>query len=542
MRGWIGRLRGAGALAAAATVVIAGAGCGSDSEKPSSAGGESGATSRLIVGVPALPVTLDSMFAPGQESVEAIVNLYDNTLCYRTSEGPDGFEAADVATGEDAMEGCLLDKVEASEDGKTYTLHVRPGVKDADGDVLTAEDVKWSFDRSFGTKAVGAYIMGVAGVASPDDVKVIDESTLEIELRAPSPIFKRVLNVHSNSPWNASVVQKHATAGDKWATTWLKQNAAGFGPYVMSEVTSTQATFTANPNYWQGKPAYDTVIYRQIPDGSQRLSLLKAGEIDVAEGLSVLQTDALAGSGTQPINTVQNQILYAAMNAKHPPLADKRVRQALNYAVPTQEIVDTIYKGNASELPNMLPPDYPEVDPELSPYQEDSAKAKALLAEAGASGLQLTMTVNGDIAEHSDVAVLIRNSFADAGVKLSIQKLPTAAYLAAAQTGKTQLWLQQSYSIVPDVAYHYATYISPTGPLAYNAFKNAEYEKLIAKSTVTPNGPARTKQLLALQKLVAEEAPQLSIATVPTTYGLARDLQGYTWFTNNQLRFDRFTR
>src|SRR5262249_39995140 len=159
-----------------------------------------------------------------------------------------------------------------SPDGRTYTFHLRGGVKAANGDAMTAQDLKYTFDREFGTKAVGAYIMGVANIPSPDAVVVVDPQTLRITLPGPDPIFLRVMYVFTNSGWDQKVVQQHATATDTWAEDWLKQNAAGFGPYHIQEFKpGSQVVFGRNPNYYGKRPYFDQVIYREIPDSSQRL-------------------------------------------------------------------------------------------------------------------------------------------------------------------------------------------------------------------------------------------------------------------------------
>jgi peptide/nickel transport system substrate-binding protein len=514
--------------------------CGSSSSGGSGGGSSSGGSGgRLVVGIPALPITFDANFAPGQQSVESIVNLYDPLMCWKTGKDPEGFLAADVADAEKGVEPCLLKSIDVSKDGKTYTLHVRPGVKDAAGNELDAEDVKYTFDRAFGTEAVGEYIMGVADVPDKDAVKVIDPMTVQITVPSPSPLFLRLLTVHTDNPVDKKIVEEHATSSDPWAAKWMTKNSAGFGAYTVKSFSSTEVVFTANPNYYKGPPAYSEIIYKEIPESSQRLALLESGQINIAEGLSALQLEALEGNpNVSTIATVQNEFLYAAINQAKAPLDNVKVRQALNYATPAEEIAESVYKGKAEPTKNLLPATYPEYDGSISPYEFDPAKAKELLAEAGVSGLKLTLTINSDLPEHSDVAVLMKNGFAEAGIDLEIEKKPTAAYLAAAESGETELWLQQSYSVVEDIGYQYANYVAASGTLSHDAYEEPKFEAIVNKAMETPEGPERDRLLAEMQKIEVEQAPQLSIVTVPTVYGIASNVGGYTWYPTNQIRWD----
>jgi peptide/nickel transport system substrate-binding protein len=529
---------------AALTAALVLSACGSSSSGGSSGGsgsssGSSGGSERLVVGIPALPITFDANFAPGQQSVESIVNLYDPLMCWKSGEDPEGFQAAEVAAAEKGVEPCLLSKIQVSDGGKTYTLHVKPGVKNAEGEELNAEDLKYTFDREFGTEAVGEYIMGVADVPSEKSITVIDPMTVQIKIPSPNPLFLRLLTIHTSNPFDKKIAEEHATSSDPWSSKWLAKNSAGFGAYTVKAFTSTEVIFAANPNYWNGAPGYSEIVYKLIPESSQRLALLQSGEIDVAEGLSALQLESLEGDEKfQTVATVKNEFVYAAINQDKEPLDDVKVRQALQYATPSEQIAEAVYKGKAEPTKNLLPANYPKYDGSLSPYKFDPEKAKELLKEAGVENLKLTITVNSDIQEHSDMAVLMKNGFAEAGIDLEIEKKPTAAYLAAAENGETELWLQQSYSVVEDVAYQYANYVAGYGTLSHDNYEEPKFEALIAKALSTPEGPARDTLIEEMQKIEVEQAPQLSIVTVPTIYGIAASVSGYTWYPTNQIRWD----
>lgn len=508
---------------------------------------EAGAASKdtLVVGVSALPVTLDSMFAPGQESVEIITNLLEPLYQYKAKAAAGGIRSADIGTGDKGLVGALATKTDVSADGKTYTIHLRQGVKSAAGNEFTSADIKWIMDRAFGTKAVGAFVTSIAHIAKPADVAVVDKYTVRITLSAANPIFFRALQLHPVAPYDSVAAKAHVTKTDPWATDWMKRNAPGFGPYSVQEFTpGQQVVLKANPNYFGKKPAFTTVIYREIPDSSQRLSLLKQGQIDIAENLLARELKSLDGTKQKVISILANQLIFVALGTKSGPTANRFVRQALQYAVPVNDIVKTVFEGNAKPLRNLIPSGYPDFDARNWGYRLDHAKAKALLAKGGfPDGFEIPLLVNADIPEHADAAVLLRDSMAKVGVKVSIDRRPSAAYLEQANSGKIGMVMHQGYSIVTDIPYHYKLYVSgPTGFLSFGGYTNPVFDNTIAKALDTPEGAARSALVRAIQKIVQVDLPTLSLVEVPTRYGVSADIKGYTWYPDNQILFADLSR
>jgi peptide/nickel transport system substrate-binding protein len=495
----------------------------------------------LTVAVAALPVTVDPDFAPGQESVEIIWNTYEPLFKYKLIDGADGIKLSDTS-GEGGMEGGLVESWTVSPDGKTYTLKIREGVTSAFGNELTAECVKWTFDREFGTQAVGAYIMGVANIPGPDSVKVVDDYTVEITLPAPNPTFLRVMNVHTNHPEDCIEVKKHATEQDPWATEWRKRNTAGFGPYTISEWTpGDKLVLTANPN-WYGPPLKVTqIIYKEVPESANRLAMLLAGEVDLAENLTQRQLDQVKQSGTNKVVSVTtNQFVFVAMNANEGPTADPQVRQALLYATPYADIQNSVYFGNATQAYGAIPDNYPYFyGKDFWNYETDLDKAKQLLTEAGyPDGFETSILINADVPEQEEIAVLMRDSFDKIGVTLNIDKKPAAAYTDQKFSGAIQLNLDQSYALVLDVGYHMTTYLGAVTPLNVGKWTNAEFTDLLTQATGELDGDSRAEKLKRLQEIVITDAPHIFVAQVPTAYGMRQNVDGYVWYTHDQLRFD----
>ena len=499
----------------------------------------------LIVGVAALPVTLDPEFAPGQESVEIITTVLESLYWFESEVDASGVRGAtELRKGDDGMLPALVERTEVSDDNLTYTLHLREGVMSPVGNEFTSEDLRWMIERNFGVAIVGAFVVGVAKIPSMDNVKVIDERTIEITITDPNPLFLRAMQLQTISPADSTVAKANATDDDPWATEWMQRNQMGFGPYYVEEFTpGSQLVLKANKNYWRGEPFFSEIIYREIPDSSQRLALLKQGQIDIAENLSSRELASLSAEEGKTVSAVRNQVIFAAMNTRDGsgPTEDPAVRRAMQYAVNQSQIIDNVYGGNAAALSMVAPSSYPDYAGEVWPYPADGdiEQAKQLLADAGyADGFDISLLVNADVADHDDIAVLLRDSLSQIGVNVEIDARPAAAYIDVGNSGDIGMVLHQGYAIVSDISYHYLLYVSgPTGFLSFGGFNNPRFDEAIAASLAVLPGAERSTLVTEIQQIFADEVPHLSVVGAPTRYGFAPDIEGYTWYPNNQIWF-----
>ena len=497
----------------------------------------------LRVAVAALPVTLDPEFAPGQESVEIITTVLDSLYWFESEPGADGVRSAtELAKGDGGMVPGLVERTEVSDDNLTYTMHLRQGVTSAAGNEFTSEDVRWMLERNFGVGVIGAFVVGIAKIPSMDAVNVIDDYTVEITISDPNPLFFRAMQLQTISPVDSTFVKGMATADDPYATEWMQLNNMGFGPYYVDEFTpGVQLVLKSNTDYWRGEPFFEEIIYREIPDSSQRLTLLRQGEVDISENLSSRELEALGADEGKSVSVVRNQVIFGAMNTLGGPTADPTVRQALQYALNSDQIVASVYEGNAKALKLVAPEEYPGFNASLWPYPTggDAEEARQLLAEAGyGDGFEISLLVNADVADHDDVAVLMRDSLAQIGVDAVIDSKPAASYLEQANSGDIGIVLHQGYAIVSEIPYHYQLYVSgPTGFLSFGGFNNPRFDAAIAESLAVLPGPERTALIDEIQQILAAEVPHLSVVGAPTRYGFGVDIEGYTWYPNNQIWF-----
>ena len=234
-------------------------------------------------------------------------------------------------------------------DGPVITFKLRPGVKFyPTGNPVTAEDVRYCFERLVRIVGNGKNQAGIAGLFKPEQVEVVDPMTVKITFTDGSgtptaiPVALTSMKFQQFAVIDSVEVKKHVTAEDPWANEWLKKNLATTGPYYIANRTlGQQLELKAVPNHWSGKqPPFEDVVLR-ITGNADLVSLIKGGVVDyAAEGLTGRQYDALAAAGFPVLHGETPSILRLQMAMDKEPFTDPRVRQAMLYAIPHDRILE----------------------------------------------------------------------------------------------------------------------------------------------------------------------------------------------------------
>ncbi len=295
--------------------------------------------------------------------------------------------------------GALADTWEASPDAKTFTFHIRKDVKFSDGTPVTADAVKFSFGRMMkvGKMAASAW----TGLIDDNTIKVIDQSTVQFNLKDPTPSFLAMMATPAGLIINPKIAD-HYTADDPLGETWLATHSIGSGRYVVeSYVPNGDGTFVRNDKWYGPKSSFKKFVLRVVPEVSTQRMLLEKGEVDMLEGRFLDWDTINALKGEQGITVVSAptmDILQLIPNGSKKPFSDVRVRQALSMVVDYDGIIKNIYGGNAQRLYGAIPEGLMGADPNAFHYNFDPAKAKELLAEAGyPNGLDVELSI-GPIA------------------------------------------------------------------------------------------------------------------------------------------------
>ena len=329
---------------------------------------------------------------------------------------------------EDGYEGCLAESWNISEDGKTYTFHIRPGVKFSDGEVCDAYAIKANFDAIIENKDRHTWLEMMnllVGVSAPD------ENTFVIELS--EPYYPMLTELGVTRPF-AMISPKAMKDG---STKDGVEAYIGTGPYVLSEfVTDEYAIFTANQDYWGEQPAIKKITVKVIPDNQTRILALEKGEIDLIFGKNMIDADAVnqymdkdgfAVSLSDPTSTRQ-----IVLNTTDPILSDKNVRIALQHATNKENISQGIFYGLEQPADTLFAKTVPYCDIDLEPYACDMVLAGQLLDEAGwlmgsdgirekdGQKLNLDLLYNSDSVTEKSIAEYLQSEYQSIGIALNI--------------------------------------------------------------------------------------------------------------------------
>lgn len=361
----------------------------------------------LVVGVASDPSVLDPAVTSDNFDMRQTYPVYDRLVKYKTINGE----------GSTEVEPMAAESWSVSRDGSEWTFKLRKDITFADGTPLDAAAVKFSLDR------VRAVNMGPAGnLECLDQVEVLDPYTVKCVLKYPFAPFVQILAFNGCSIINPAVV-KHARDGDL-SRAWLAQNMDGSGPFVMTEwVRGERVVLEPRKGYWGEKPKFDRVIIRTMREAADRRLALEKGDIDITESLLVDQLPELEKNPALRVERHDGQFVeYVYINNTRTPLNDKRVRQALSYAVDYKGIIEHVLQGNGEQMRGPVPQGMWGHNPKAFQYHRDVAKARELLKEAGhEKGLELTLIYSERRATWEQIATILQSNFADIGVTLKLE-------------------------------------------------------------------------------------------------------------------------
>lgn len=335
--------------------------------------------------------TMIGAFDVGPGGAPQIFNPYQATAGFTWLSKTYGrLVAYDV--GFTKIQGDLAQSWDVSQDGRTWTFHLRPDVKWHDGEPFTAADVQFTLELllkpDFSAIFAGQYsvIDGAAaytaGTAdSISGVEVVDDHTIKITTTVPSAPFLDLL------AWTFFPLPKHALSSiapaDLVKSDWWRTSPVGTGPYEWDKYVPDQyLQLKANPDYYAGKPKIEHLINRYFTDTAPAVIALQNGEIDFSY-IDVGDVASVKSNSDLTVISGPSQVTnYIAFNLRDPMFQDVRVRQAFYYAIDRQAIIDSLYNGAAQTVESIYQnPVY--VPSDLEPYAYNPDKAKALLKEAG---------------------------------------------------------------------------------------------------------------------------------------------------------------
>ncbi|MFI5624812.1 ABC transporter substrate-binding protein [Nocardioides sp. NPDC051685] len=317
-----------------------------------------------------------------------------------------------------------------------YEFELRKGVTFHDGAELTADDVVFSMERLLDPEQNSPY----RTLYRIDAVEAMDESHVAITLKRPQSSLLRLLA----QPWSAGIVD------EGWATKvtddQIKTQENGTGPYRLDSFKEGSTIMTsAFADYWGGEPSITSVEYRVMPDESTRVQALRSGAVDMTQVRLPKNYEQLDKQGFSVGDPYRVGAYWLAMDMTDGPLADERVRQALNLGIDRKQLIEIGSQG-AGVLSGAVPPGDPygtEADESTPYYKHDVKRAKELLAEAGAENLTLTLAIRSDSPEKIATAQLVKEQLAQIGVTLEIKQSDWSRLVSEITSGQWKADLVQ---------------------------------------------------------------------------------------------------
>jgi peptide/nickel transport system substrate-binding protein len=357
-------------------------------------------------------ITLDPAEAFEISAGELLGNSYDRLLRFDVNDP--GKLVPDVAAS-----------WAVSADGKTYTFMLKPGLKFASGNPLTADDVAWSLQRAVLLDKTPAFILTQFGFSKDnvkDRIKAVNPTTLTIETDkayAPTLVYNCLTANVASVVDKKLVLGKEANADLGYA--WLKTNYAGSGAMKIREWRANEiVALERNDNFSGTKSKPARVIYRHVKESTTQRLLLEKGDIDIARNLTPQDLDALAANkDVKTTATPKGTVYYFSLNQKNPILAKPEVREAFKWLVDYDAIGKTLIKNIGVINQNFLPQGLLGAATD-KPYKLDVAKAKALLAKAGyPNGFKVTMDVR-TVQPVQGIAEAVQQTLKQAGIEVEI--------------------------------------------------------------------------------------------------------------------------
>ncbi len=402
-------------------------------------------------------------------------------------------------------------------DDTTLEFRLRPGVTFHNGEPFDAAAVKFSIER-------------VLDETLQSGLKSRFESIAAVEVVDPLRVRLHLSKVDSSLVWRltelAMVPPKYIQeVGD----VGFGRSPVGTGPFRFVEwVRDSHVIVEANPNYFaagvKDVPGVERVVFRTIPDENTRVAELRAGGVDLIQQVPVDMAASLSGSGARVVPADAGRFFIAWFVADAGgPLADVRVRQALNYAMDIDAITMFLFRGYALPIASPFTARTVGYDASVAPYPYDPAKARQLLAEAGyPNGFELTIDTTSSRATEAQV---IAGFLSEIGVRANVRPMETSLFNTNWSAGTTGDIIAASWGAAGDPQSYLDMLVRSDGFLS--RYSNPQADQLIARSAMTLDPNERVAILRELQRVLHDDPAGLYLWSAADIYGVSQKVKNW---------------
>ncbi|MCR8725500.1 ABC transporter substrate-binding protein [Frigidibacter sp. ROC022] len=468
---------------------------------------------------------LDPVLNDANVDIWVMTNFYETLIM----SSPDGM----------TLKPGLATEWSVNEAGDEVTLKLREGVKFSDGTPMTTEDVIWSLNRAKNPdNGIWNFIL-----ASVDTVTAPDAGTIVIKLKYPDPTILAALSVFNTAIMPKAAFEAMPGETDAEKAQEFGKHPIGTGPFVLTSWDrGSSMKMTRNEYYWakgaDGKPLpyLDGLNFEVIPDDATRILKLQSGDIDGAEFIPFARVGELKADpnikmelfpGTRVWDIIMN--VRPEINGKPNPLADEKVRQAMNYAANKEALVQVVTYGVGTPLTSFMASSTPmhSGDKPLFPY--DLEKAKALMAESGyPDGFKISILTIAGNQDDLGITTALQQMWKAIGIDLEIRQVDNASrteqYRAGTFEMRTGGWTNDISD--PSQITSYFAY-SPTIDALHSGWKNAEVDKLFEESQKEMDPVKRAEQFARIQEIFNATGPTIPLYETPYPVALSQKVNGF---------------
>ncbi len=482
----------------------------------------------LRIAVTEPPNSFDPAVLSDNRSIELAQNVYDGLV--------------DV-NNQMKVVPAIASSWKASAGGTVYTFQLRHNVHFQNGDAVTAQTFIYSWNRALNPKTASPDSFFLTDIAGADAVtkgtaqtasglKAIGKYTLQVTLSHPAGYFPSLV-----SRWPAWVVDPKVVAGNSnWASPGT---AVGTGPFKLSSaVGDTQFVFTANPNYFGGKPKLSKVVVTVLPSSAASVARYQTGDFD-----AVINLDTPALQVVNSNSTLKSQFhslpllrtVWLGMGYNKPPFNNLNVRLAFNHAIDRAALVKIGTGGQATPGSGWLPPGLPgSIVRTQKPYSYDPTLAKQLLAKAGYANGQgfpsIDLYYSLGTGEYEQAFEFIQNQLQqNLGIKVGLKQMPSNGFNAMmADPAQRPVFFAYTFGLDYPDAQEQTTYLGITGA-GYNFenYSNAQYDALVNAANASSNQAKRASLYAASEKLRFNQAVDVVLYYPNTTWLVKPYVHGF---------------
>lgn len=483
------------------TLLLAGlAACSSSTPSESETAAPSAAAEKneLVMALAVDPDGLDPQRTTAASTFQITNNIYEPLL---------------TVTDQGELTGALADSWEVSEDGLTLTFTLRENAQFSNGNPCDAEAVIASFQRLKAEDSPRAadYANIVSMEAADERTVVFTTETLDVAALSSFAY-----------PWAAIV--------DVTVADTLTNQPVGTGPYTLNQWIPQQSLSLIRNETYPGTVNIDNIEFRMMPDAASQISAFQNGELDI---ISVSGDQVAAFENNPDYNVIQapaNSLQLMAMNLDNEALADVRVRQAINYAVDKDALIETVWWGYGQKIGSHYPTVLKEYVDHSEDYTYDPDRARELLNEAGyGDGLTLQMYLPQNYTAYVNAGQVIADQLEQVGIHCEITIVEWATWLSDVYTNRQYDLTVVGHTGRLDPYVLLARYDSQSGENYFN-YSNPEVDQLLSDYQSEQDEAVRTQIVQQIQAILAEEVPALYIQDPISLYVTQSDVEGFTTY------------